>query len=260
MAENEQEVPGSVDDAWLTSWGGRLQHFIAGMEVPTKVSNVIKVDSQDAGVDPEVTREVDTQVALEHEEARLLEPEEEAKAEEVEFCRREEERVLQQQAAAYQAREDWEMQSAMRDSQNLQPLPRRKWLRARKMDLARVDDKDGCLRMQITASMVDDIPESDISTVILDPQGPTTGPHAGAAVPPAGGPILCPEAGGPHGRPPGSAPEQKVNKSRWGLLRWMQRKCARGMALMSSTPDSDVLPAVCDGNVQLVSLVRACFF
>ncbi|CAE7585984.1 ASB3 [Symbiodinium sp. CCMP2456] len=192
MADEVDEIRATVDEAWLAAWGNMLGQHLSGLNTEATATGVIGVDSQDAGVNVSDAGAVDRHVAMEHEETERSQQEEAARAEEAEFYRREEECLLRYQAAAYQAWEDWELNNAMQQDAGQPPLPRRKRcvveieVSSGSQDGPRSTRRqvfdippEGRLRLQLSASMVDDIPESDISTVVLEPAVTSANVHFG---------------------------------------------------------------------------------
>eukprot|EP00439_Symbiodinium_sp_Y106_P023005 s3109_g2.t2 len=177
------------DTTWLQQWSDQLQEFIPGFEVPVKVVQLghrpILVEDQDGRAGGEPNRDdIDALVEAEAEELRRRDVEDQARETELEFLRRQEESVLRRQAAEYQAWEDWEVQAAMARANREEVQPRRKRCvvdveiasgsgdqpRTTRRHVFTVPD-EGRLEIRVGAAMVDDVPESEVSTMAILPDG-----------------------------------------------------------------------------------------
>ena len=187
MAEHDSVIADEGDQDWVQNWAEALQEFVPGLEVPVKVvrkRRPVLVESQDSaagGVEP-TTEQVEALQQDEAQEQQLREAEDHAREMEAEYFRKLEEMVWQRQAADYQAWEDWEVQAALARSRGEEPVPRRKGCvvdievasgsmeqpRTTRRQVYTVPD-EGRLEIKVNAVMVDDVPDSEVSTVVISP-------------------------------------------------------------------------------------------
>ncbi|CAE7787021.1 PDR6 [Symbiodinium sp. CCMP2592] len=185
MSESETTQPVDVDQMWIDRWGSELAAFMPGMDTPIQIvqaGTIMVEESQDPTGGNTSQADIDAHVADEHYERDLREQEQLEAEKEVAAIQQYEEDMLRRQAAAYQAWEDWEIQAAQTMASGRQPAPRRKRCilevevasgsaevpRIRRRQVYVVPE-EGQISLSVKASMVDDIPDSDASTIVLQP-------------------------------------------------------------------------------------------
>ena len=202
----EQPVhPVEQDEAWLQTWGQELEAFLPGMATAIHMGpGPISVEGHRGLTDEEINA-----MARDEEEVRReAEMEERARQKEREMIEDEEIRMLQRQAALFQAWEDWGLhEESMRASQQSRTVHTKRRCvvdlevqgeeatgsqdRPRTWRRVMTVPEQGALTLKLRAVMVDEVSESDMATVIVDPPAVDDGrePHQSA-----GGPLEVPTA------------------------------------------------------------------
>ena len=184
MMDEAHSHPVVQDEIWLSDWGRRIAEFIPGMGDMIRITpgRPILVDTP-----PEQMGEAELRAHAEEEAEHLaaMAKEEEGRQAELDRLQKEEDEMLKRQAALFQAWEDWEVYRHMHGSGTPQPPRTRKRCvievemasgsadGPRRTQIVAVPD-DGAVTLRVRAAMVEEIDDSDVATVVLDPPRPVS--------------------------------------------------------------------------------------
>ncbi|CAE7247175.1 unnamed protein product, partial [Symbiodinium sp. CCMP2456] len=175
--------PVEQDEEWLQAWGQELEAFLPGMATAIHMGpGPISVEGH-RGLTEE---EINAMARDEEEVRREAEMEARARQKEREMIEDEEIRMLQRQAALFQAWEDWGLhEESMRASQRSRTVHTKRRCvvdlevqgeeatgsqdRPRTWRRVMTVPEQGALTLKLRAVMVDEVSESDMATVIVDP-------------------------------------------------------------------------------------------
>ena len=174
MMDASHTHPPYVDEAWMDSWGQQLHDFIPGMNTAVRVVGPVMVDTPPEPMNEE---EIQQHLADEDMEKKRRVAEEEQHQDAMARWQAEEDEMLRRQAALYQAWEDWEMNQHMAGGPPARPRLRKRCVLElevassssdgpRRTQVIAVPD-DGHVTLRLRAAMVEEVDESEASTVVL---------------------------------------------------------------------------------------------
>ena len=187
MMDEDRTHPVAQDDKWMEEWSGQLADFVPGLQeqvtlVPPLRGAVTIEDTPpgqmgDEEIQAHLDDEATYQKAKDMEEAHMQA--------EMERLQAEEDEMLKRQAALYRAWEEWELTQQMQGgSGEGRPKIRKRCVleievassstEGRRTQVVTVPE-NGSLTIKLHAAMVEEVAESEIATVVLDPPQPASG-------------------------------------------------------------------------------------
>ena len=187
MMDEDRTHPIEQDDRWMEEWSRQLAEFVPGLQEPVTLvpplRGTIALDDTPPGqmgdeeIQAHLVDEANYKKAKDAEEAHMQA--------EMERLQAEEDEMLRRQAALYRAWEEWELAQHMQGGGGEgRPKIRKRCVleievassstEGRRTQVVTVPE-NGSLTIKLHAAMVDEVAESEIATVELDPQQPASG-------------------------------------------------------------------------------------
>ena len=179
MMDEDRTHPIAQDDQWMEEWGKWLSEFVLGLQEPVNLVPPLRGTIMLDDTPTDQMGEAEIQAHLEEEANYKKEKDAEEAHMQAEMERLEDE-MLKRQAALYRAWEEWELAQQMQGGGGEhKPKIRKRCVleievassstEGRRTQVVTVPE-NGSLTIKLHAAMVDEVAESEIETVELDPQ------------------------------------------------------------------------------------------